>query len=47
MGFPHCPICIALACLTFCIVLTRALMFFLLFKEPLWFRDDLSPVLEV
>ena len=33
MGFPHCPICVALAFFSFCVVLTRSYMIFVLFKE--------------
>ncbi len=33
MGFPHCPICVALAIFTFFVVLTRSYMFFLLYKD--------------
>ena len=33
MGFPHCPICVAVAFLTACITTTRGYMFFLLYKE--------------
>jgi len=32
MGFPHCPICIALAFLSVLIGLTRSYMFFIIFS---------------
>jgi len=40
MGFPHCPICVALAFFTFCVVLTRSYMIFLIFKESLDNRNE-------
>ncbi len=33
MGFPHCPICVALAFISGCIGVTRSYMFFILFRE--------------
>ncbi|KGG12729.1 hypothetical protein EV05_1947 [Prochlorococcus sp. MIT 0601] len=33
MGFPHCPICVALGFLSLCLGVTRTHMFFFLFKE--------------
>ncbi len=40
MGFPHCPICAALAFFTFCVVVTRSYMIFSLYKESLDSRDE-------
>ena len=40
MGFPHCPICLALAFFTFCVVVTRSYLIFLLLKKLLANRDE-------
>ena len=40
MGFPHCPICVALALFTFCVVVTRSYLLFLLFYESLNSKDE-------
>ena len=40
MGFPHCPICVALAFFTFCVIGTRTYMISLLFRESLDNRDE-------
>ena len=42
MGFPHCPICVALAFFTFCVVITRSYMFWFLFKESINIRANFS-----
>ena len=39
MGFPHCPICVALAFYTFCLVVTRSYMIFILYKGSLDSRN--------
>ena len=33
MGFIHCPICVALALISFCIIASRSYMIFLLLKK--------------
>ena len=33
MGFPHCPICVAVAFLTACITVTRGYFFYFLYNE--------------
>ena len=40
MGFLHCPICVSLAFLTFCVVVTRSYMIFFLFKESAEIRYE-------
>ena len=45
MGFPHCPICVALAALSFLLVSTRGALGLMFIKEPLksnFFQEDRS-----
>ncbi len=44
MGFPHCPICVAVAILTAFITATRGYMFFLLYKESVKRRVLFLPI---
>ena len=44
MGFPHCPICVALAFFTFCVVVTRSYMLFFLYNESLKRRSPFLPI---
>ena len=47
MGFPHCPICVALAFLSFCLVVTRVSMFFFLYKESLKRRVNIPLIFSI
>jgi len=44
MGFPHCPICVAVAFLTACISVTRSYMLYLLYKESVNKRAIFLPI---
>jgi len=44
MGFPHCPICVALAFFSFCVVVTLGYMFFFLHNESVKRRSTLLPI---
>ncbi len=44
MGFPHCPICVAVAFLTAFITATRSYMVYLLYKESVKRKATFSPI---